>query len=206
MNLPTQLTVLRIILTPAFLFLLFYNGLLSKIFALVIYIIASLTDWYDGYYARKHGVVSTWGIFLDPLADKILVSAAFVAFYILGYVQLWIVIVIVVRDFLITGLRSYALFKNQPVVTIYLAKIKTFLQMGTVYFIFLIYIYKQYEIFKGKESFILNFLEQVRFIDRLMMLIVILTVYTGIHYLIKNRSHIISIFKACYRVFTPSDL
>jgi CDP-diacylglycerol--glycerol-3-phosphate 3-phosphatidyltransferase len=206
MNLPTQLTVLRIILTPVFLFLLFYNGLPFKIFSFFVFTVASLTDWYDGYYARKFGTVSKWGIFLDPLADKILVSAAFIAFYILGYVQLWVVLIIVVRDFLITGLRSYALFKNQPVVTIYLAKVKTFIQMSSVYVIFLIFLLKQYALSNGKEFFMLNFLEEIRFIDRLMMLIVLLTIYTGVRYLIENRAHIIAAIKAFYHVFIPSDL
>ncbi len=206
MNLPTQLTVLRIILTPVFLFLLFYNGFPFKIIAFIVYITASLTDWYDGYYARKFGTVSKWGKFLDPLADKILVSSAFIAFYILGYVRLWVVIVIVIRDFLITGLRSYALFKNRPVVTIFLAKVKTFIQMVAVYVIFLIFIFKQYAILEGKEIFILNFLDQIHFIDRLMMLIVLLTIYTGVRYLFENRSHIIAIIRAFYHVFIPSDL
>lgn len=206
MNLPTQLTVLRIILTPVFLFLLFYNGLPFKIFSFIVYTVASLTDWYDGYYARKFGTVSKWGKFLDPLADKILVSTAFIAFYILGYVQLWVVLIIVVRDFLITGLRSYALFKNQPVVTIYLAKVKTFIQMSAVYVIFLIFLLKQYAILNGKDFFILNFLEAIRFIHRLMLLIVLLTIYTGVRYLIENRSHIVAAIKAFYHVFVPSDL
>ncbi len=206
MNLPTQLTVLRIILTPVFLFLLFYNGLSSKILALIVYIVASITDWYDGYYARKYSTVSTCGIFLDPLADKILVSSAFIAFHILGYIQLWVVIIIVARDFLITGLRSYALFKNEPVVTIFIAKVKTVIQMSAVYIIFLLFLVKQYAVVKVKELFILNFLDEIRFIDRLMMIVALLTVYTGVHYLIQNRSHIISIVKAFYRVFIPSDL
>ena len=206
MNLPTQLTVLRIILTPVFLFLLFYNGLSSKILALIVYIVASITDWYDGYYARKYSTVSTCGIFLDPLADKILVSSAFIAFHILGYIQLWVVIIIVARDFLITGLRSYALFKNEPVVTIFIAKVKTVIQMRAVYIIFLLFLVKQYAVVKVKELFILNFLDEIRFIDRLMMIVALLTVYTGVHYLIQNRSHIISIVKAFYRVFIPSDL
>jgi CDP-diacylglycerol--glycerol-3-phosphate 3-phosphatidyltransferase len=205
MNLPTQLTVLRIILTPVFLFFILYDGFKSKIFAFIIYIIASLTDWYDGYYARKFGTVSKWGKFLDPLADKILVSSALFAFYILGYIQLWIVIVIVVRDFLITGLRSYALFKDQQVTTSYAAKVKTFIQMTSIYIIFIILIFKQLASVKGTEFASIRFLERMNFIDMLMILVVLLTVYTGIHYFVENRSHIKSILKAFYRVFMPSD-
>lgn len=206
MNLPTQLTLLRIILTPVFLFLLFYNGLPSKIFSFIVYIVASLTDWYDGYYARKFGTVSKWGKFLDPLADKILVSSAFVAFYILGLVQLWVVVIIIIRDSLITGLRSYALFKGQPVVTIYIAKVKTLIQMSAVFITFIFFLVKQYVTVKGIDLFIINFLERIRFVDRLMLLVVLLTVYTGFRYLVQNRSHIIAIVKAFYHVFIPSDL
>lgn len=206
MNLPTQLTLLRIILTPVFLFLLFYNGLPSKILSFIVYIVASLTDWYDGYYARKFGTVSKWGKFLDPLADKILVSSAFVAFYILGLVQLWVVLIIVTRDVLITGLRSYALLKSQPVVTIYIAKVKTLIQMSAVFITFIIFLVKQYAEVKGIEFSIINFLDEIRFVDRLMLLVVLLTVYTGFRYLVQNRSHIIAIVKAFYHVFIPSDL
>lgn len=206
MNLPTQLTVLRIVLTPVFLLLIFYNGFLYKLVAFFVYIIASLTDWYDGYYARKFGTVSKWGKFLDPLADKILVSSALIAFHFLGYIQMWIVIVIVIRDFLITGLRSYALFKNQPVVTIYLAKVKTFIQMASVYIIFLFLIFKQLEQARGTEFAIITFLEDIKFIDKLMLLVVLLTVYTGLRYLVENRSHLITLLKAFFRVFVPSDL
>lgn len=206
MSLPTQLTVLRIVLTPIFLLLVFYNGFQYKIFSFIVYTIASLTDWYDGYYARKLGTISTWGKFLDPLADKILVSAAFIAFYILGYIQLWIVVVIVVRDFLITGLRSYALFKKKPVVTSSLARAKTFLQMTSVYVIFVFLLFDHLAAVRGTQFQIINFLHKIYFIDKLMIVVVLLTVYTAMHYFVENRAHIVSIIKAFYRVFVPSDL
>ncbi len=206
MNFPTQLTVLRIILTPVFLLLLFTEGFQFKVYSFLIFIIASLTDWYDGYFAKKLGIVSKFGKFLDPLADKILVSSAFIAFYILGYVKLWIVIVVVVRDFLITGLRSYALFTTRPVVTSGLARAKTFLQMASVYVIFVVFMLKDYAILSGKKIAILNLVEQLNLIDTLLIIVVILTLYTGLRYLIENRSHLLAIIKACYHVFVPSDL
>lgn len=206
MSLPTQLTVLRIILTPVFLVLIFYNGFHYKMLAFVVYTIASLTDWYDGYFARKLDRISTWGKFLDPLADKILVSAAFIAFHILGYVQLWMIVVIIVRDFLITGLRSYALFKQKPVVTSGLARAKTFLQMTTVYIIFIIFLFDHLATMQGKQFEIIAWLHRIYFIDKMMILVILLTVYTGFHYFLENREHIISIVKAFYRVFVPYDL
>lgn len=206
MSLPTQLTVLRIILTPVFLLLIFYHGFYYKLMAFIVYTIASLTDWYDGYFARKLDRISTWGKFLDPLADKILVSSALIAFHILGYVQLWMIVVIIVRDFLITGLRSYALFKKKPVVTSGLARAKTFLQMTTVYLIFIFFLFDHLAIGRGKQFVMIDFLRQIYFIDKLMLFVVLLTIYTGVQYFRENREHIISLVKAFYRVFVPSDL
>ena len=74
----------------------------------MVYVVAALTDWYDGWVARKYGYVSRWGKFLDPLADKILAAAALFSFVALNLVDGWMVWIVVVRDFLITGLRSYA--------------------------------------------------------------------------------------------------
>ncbi|HEX9971655.1 MAG TPA: CDP-diacylglycerol--glycerol-3-phosphate 3-phosphatidyltransferase [bacterium] len=205
MNLPTQLTVLRIILTPLFLFFIFYDGIIFKIIALIVYIIASITDHYDGYYARKLGAVSKLGRYLDPLADKILVSSALVAFNILGFIQLWIVIIIVFRDFLITGLRSYALFKNQQIVTTYIAKVKTTVQMVSVFIIFAILIFKHLAIESGIGLSAILFLERIHFVNILMFMVAALTVYTGIHYFVKNSTQVKSIFKDCYQAIRPSD-
>ena len=106
MTLPNQLTILRIILTPVFLFFFLSPDPLSKQISLGIYIIAALTDWYDGWLARKFNYITTWGKFWDPLADKILTSAAFIGFAILGIVPLWMVIIIMLRDFIVTGFRA----------------------------------------------------------------------------------------------------
>ena len=206
MNFPTQLTVLRIILTPLFFFILFIDGFTCKLVSFIIFVIASLTDWYDGYFAKKLGVVSKWGKFLDPLADKILVSAAFIAFYLLGYVRLWIVLVIIIRDFLITGLRSYALHKEKPVVTSQLARVKTFIQMGSVYVVYLFLLFDHLAIENGTQFALINFLKDIQFINRLMLVVVFLTVYTAIKYFIENRDHLYSIIKSCYRAISPSDL
>ena len=91
MSLPNQLTILRILLTPVFVFLLFFDSMATRIGSMVIFTIAALTDWYDGYAARKTGGITMWGQFLDPLADKILVSSGFICFSILGYIPVWMV-------------------------------------------------------------------------------------------------------------------
>ena len=112
MVLPNQLTVLRIILTPFFLFFFLSENPLFKQISIGIFIIAALTDWYDGWLARKFNYITNWGKFWDPLADKILTSTAFIGFVILGVLQLWMVIIILLRDFIITILRAYADYKG----------------------------------------------------------------------------------------------
>jgi CDP-diacylglycerol--glycerol-3-phosphate 3-phosphatidyltransferase len=194
MTLPNQLTILRILLTPVFIILLFSQNHLFKYISLLIFLIATLTDWYDGYFARKYGYVTTWGKFLDPLADKILISSTLYALYYLGKVDLWMVNLIVLRDFLITGLRSYAQWRRQPVVTSYTAKIKTFVQMTVVYVILFLYLLEIYASAPGVITNILNFLVQIQFIYYLMLFITLLTVYTMIQYFIVNKKHLKQMF------------
>ena len=166
MTLPNQLTLLRILLTPVFVSLLLSSEPSMKLAAMVVFLIATLTDWYDGYFARKYGYITKWGKFLDPLADKILVSAAFFCLVHLDVVRLWMVIIIVIRDFLITGLRSYAMFCGTPVVTSQLAKIKTFLQMAVVYLILFYYVISQNYGYWEPLEHILNSLDF--WLDRMM--------------------------------------
>lgn len=200
MSLPNQLTILRILLTPVFIYLLFVNDIVIKYIALFIFLIATLTDWYDGYIARKYGVVTVWGKFLDPLADKVLVSSTLYALFFLDKVELWMVNIIVIRDFLITGLRSYAMFRGQPVVTSYLAKIKTFAQMTLVYIILILYIIEvgHGDVYILKQ--LLAILEKIQFVYISMFLITLLTVYTAIQYFIANRNHLQKMFVDLFSV------
>ncbi len=190
MSLPNQLTTLRIILTPLFVYLLFSPDIQIKYISLLIFLFATLTDWYDGYFARKYGYVTLWGKFMDPLADKILVSAALFSLYYLQLVQLWMVIIIVIRDFLITGLRSYAMFRGQPVVTSQLAKIKTFAQMGVAYYILIIYILQLSFLPSSLIFKFISLLHQIRLSYVLMLIITFLNIYTAIQYFISNHKHL----------------
>ena len=126
-TLPNVLSVIRIALTPVFLALIFADGLVWKHVALFVFAVASLTD-FDGWIARRQGTVTEMGRFLDPLADKILVSSALISFILLGMVDAWLVVVLLVRDFVITALRIYGIRRGKPVVTSRLAKWKTALQ------------------------------------------------------------------------------
>jgi CDP-diacylglycerol--glycerol-3-phosphate 3-phosphatidyltransferase len=140
MTLPNQLTILRIFLTPVFVALFLSENVFLKQLSVPVYIVAALTDWYDGWFARKFGYMTKWGRFLDPLADKILTSSAFIAFASLKLVETWMVVAIVVRDLLITILRSYAEFKDKPVITTKSAKVKTFVQMVFIYYLLFGYV------------------------------------------------------------------
>lgn len=194
MTIPNQLTITRIILTPIFaIFFLVDNITLNKI-SLVIFLIAALTDWYDGWLARKFNYISELGRFLDPLADKILTSTAFFCFVFIGMLDFWMVLIIVIRDLLVTLLRIYGQLKNRTFSTSYLAKVKTSLQMIFLYYILVTYIGIEKEFFtfidKSYSSILLN--EKLIFYS--MTLITILTVYTGIEYLYSNRFTIKEIF------------
>ena len=129
---PNQLTILRILLTPVFLAFLFSGSSLFRHLSLIVFFIALLTDWYDGWVARRWGYITKWGAFLDPLADKVVTSAALLSFVTLNLVPAWPIWLIVVRDFAITLLRSYSEYKGKPFDTSKFAKTKTFLQFGVI--------------------------------------------------------------------------
>ncbi len=126
---PNFLTGLRIVLTPVFLALIFSDSGFNKILALLVFTVASLTDFFDGWFARRDKTVTSLGRFMDPLADKLLVSSALVSFVLLGMVEAWLVGAMLIRDAVITSLRVYAIRKGRPVVTSRLAKWKTMLQL-----------------------------------------------------------------------------
>ncbi len=194
MVLPNQLTTLRIILTPVFLFLFLSDDPLLKQLSLVVFIIAAVTDWYDGWLARKFDYITTWGKFLDPLADKILTSTAFLAFAFTGIVELWMVLIIIFRDILITLLRIYAEYKGYSFVTSKSAKIKTFLQMTFIYYILLVYTLKTINYFKLNFSYLFSQLSNSELIYYSMAVVTLITFVTGVQYLLKNKTLIKRLF------------
>src|SRR6266478_6211020 len=112
MNLPNKLTVARFLLTIAFLAVMFSQVKYHESFALVLFVAGGVSDFLDGYFARKHRLVTNFGILMDPLADKIMVCSAFIAFVGLKWMPAWMVVVIVARELAITGLRLLAVSKN----------------------------------------------------------------------------------------------
>jgi len=183
------ITTTRILLTPLFLYFLFGGRDYFEIFALIIFIIASVTDAYDGYVARKYREESQLGKFLDPLADKILMSAAFISFVVMGLVPLWMVILVILRDFMVTGIRILMSAKDKTMVTRKSAKAKTGAQIGVVCFILVYIITQRWKIFLGISDYV-KFLEEYPVIYLLMLLVTLFTVWTGIEYIIVNRKTI----------------
>lgn len=132
MNLPNKLTLFRVILIPFFVFFMLTDVVaqpMSKIIALIIFIVASLTDMLDGKIARKYNLVTNFGKFMDPLADKLLVCAALICLTSIGKLASWIVIVIISREFIISGFRLIASDNGVVIAASYWGKFKTTFQM-----------------------------------------------------------------------------
>ncbi len=193
MTVPNQLTVLRIILTPIFVALFVSGNIILKQLSVIVFAVAALTDWYDGWVARKFGKVTRWGIFLDPFADKVLTSAAFIAFAWLGFVDWWMVWVIVVRDISITLLRSFCELRGQTLRTNYTAKVKTFSQMIFIYAVLLAVVLKT-SIPQLLPVF--NFVLNADVLYYSMLFVTVLTLGTGVQYLVENYKMIYSSFRA----------
>jgi len=135
MNLPNKLTTLRVILIPFFVFfLLWQNGdnRTFRLISLVIFIVASLTDLLDGKIARKYNLVTNFGKFMDPLADKLLVCSALICLIELGQLPAWMVIIIISREFIISGFRLVASDNGVVIAASYWGKFKTTFQMFAV--------------------------------------------------------------------------
>ena len=135
MNLPNKLTVMRVILIPFFVAALLYDNGSSqtmRIVANVIFIVASLTDLFDGKIARKYNLVTNFGKFMDPLADKLLVCSALICLIQLGQLPAWVVIIIISREFIISGVRLIASDNGRVIAASYWGKFKTTFQMIAV--------------------------------------------------------------------------
>lgn len=184
-NIPNVLTIFRILLTPLFIICLFSNYPYARLWALIIFIVASVTDAFDGYYARKYNQVTRHGQFLDPLADKILVSSAFISFALMELVPFWMVVLIVFRDLFVTGLRWAMESKGLTMITSKIAKAKTTTQISVIIFILLFLGMQIFSYSWLKEA--INFIIENRIIYYFTLIVTIFTVWTGISYLYKNR-------------------
>lgn len=199
MNFPNTLSVLRIVLSPVFLILFLSGSVFQVQFSFLVFTVAALTDWYDGWYARKYGFKTRWGQFLDPLADKILTSCALIGFCILNnseprffgtneFIPVWILVtVIIARDIILTAVRSYKELKGQEFKTSMISKTKTFIQL--TYIIIVIGASALGMTFSGTEfeRKLFSFLYS-DYNYYLLLLITILTVASGVAYIFESRT------------------
>ncbi|WP_110112764.1 CDP-diacylglycerol--glycerol-3-phosphate 3-phosphatidyltransferase [Bacillus sp. CGMCC 1.16541] len=185
MNLPNKITISRIFLIPVFLILMLVElpwgevvigditVPIAHLIGAAVFIIASTTDWVDGYYARKYNLVTNLGKFLDPLADKLLVSAALIALVELGSASAWAAIIIISREFAVTGLRLVLAGEGEVVAANMLGKIKTWTQIIAISALLL---------------YNLPFaLISIPFADIALWIAVIFTVISGWDYFAKNK-------------------
>ena len=183
-----MLTVFRILLTPIFIISLFSEYQFAHLIALAIFLIACITDTYDGYYARKYNQVTPEGKFLDPLADKILVSSAFISFAFIGIIEFWMVGLILFRDLFVTGLRMAVEHKGLSMVTSMIAKAKTTIQYIIIMFILTVMGLKGFSF--GWIPAMIEVVDQFSLIYYFTFFISLFTVLTGLTYLYDNRDTI----------------
>ena len=188
MNIANSLTLFRIALTPIFIIFLFYEHPNAKLWALMVFLVASITDALDGYFARKHDQVTEQGRFLDPLADKILILSALISFAVLEIIPFWMVGLIIFRDLFITGLRVVMNNKGFQMITSNIAKAKTSFQVVIIVSI-LLYLGSARLPFDWSADYI-QLIREYELIYYLTLLITVFTVFTGIAYIYDNRSAI----------------
>ena len=181
---PNFLTSTRIFLVPVFLYCLFTDFSHGKLLALIVFLSAAITDAYDGKIARKYDIESKFGVFFDPLADKLLVLSAFYGFMFLPVlsttVKLWMIILISFRDILVTLMRTLMQYKGVTMITSKAGKLKTFLQITTINFILIYLILKSYEVAIPPDIL------QYNSLYFLMVITTLITFYTGVHYVYHN--------------------
>jgi CDP-diacylglycerol--glycerol-3-phosphate 3-phosphatidyltransferase len=186
MNIANKLTMLRIILTFVFMFFLFCHGLWAKVLSLFIFLFAALSDFFDGKIAQKKNMVTDFGKLMDPIADKILVLAAFAAFVQMQLIEAWMFVIIIAREILITSLRLFALNKGKVLSASRVGKHKTASQMVVILAILGFVVLKEVMLnfFTWNPAWE-KFFRQAVFI--LMFFTVALTISSGFSYLWENR-------------------
>ncbi len=168
MNLPNKLTLLRILLVPVYLVFMYVPAIpFSYTLALLVFILASITDALDGHIARKHNLITTFGKFADPLADKMLVTAAMVWFVENGQMPGWALLVVLIREFAVSGLRMVASDQGRVIAAGWSGKVKTATTMVCI---------------------VLMFLPIPAIVNTICVAaIVITTLYSGVEYFMKNK-------------------
>jgi len=187
-NLPNILTIFRIFLTLIFIILYYQGSLGSKVFALAIFTLASATDYLDGYFARKHNLISQFGKIMDPIADKFLILSAFFIFTQMQLIAVWMFVVIALREVLITGLRLSAIQRGAALAAEGAGKLKTVLQIISVYLIIIYTILDSMMVSAQSYQHIMDLF--LSGINILIFIVVLVTLWSGISFIRNNRKEI----------------
>lgn len=190
-TIPNIISLLRILISPVFFYYIIKEDDGAILLACIFYTIGAITDYFDGWLARKYHEETTLGKFIDPLADKFLTTAAFVAFYVMDIIPLWMVVIIIFRDMLTTFMRLYADSIEKSIKTSWPAKVKTFIQMVFIAIILALILFKSLNIISA------DFANSIIWSDIIyvsMLILTLLTVWTAVEYLIQNRP-VLSRFK-----------
>lgn len=174
MNLPNRLTVIRILLTPVFLFL-FLADYIPMFFALIVFSVAAITDFADGKIARKQNIITNFGKIADPIADKILSSAVLLGLMLRDMCSIWVVLIILTREFAISAIRISAASQGLVIPANIYGKVKTVMQMVFSVIVLLIL---------SVQDFLTADIPQLSFVVNIMMwILAIVTVYSGLIYI-----------------------
>ena len=154
---------------------------------MVLFIVAAITDYLDGWFARKYAQSSAWGTLVDPLADKVLTTAAFLGFAMLGLVAWWMVVLVILRDIATTVFRTFADSIGKPLITSWSAKVKTFVQMTFIIVVLVFLAALQLDL----PAWIHQLASWILFplvVQVTMLLVTVITVWTGVEYFLTNRA------------------
>ena len=192
MNLPNKITLARVVLVPVFVIIMLLDCIkYNNIIACVIFCVACLSDFLDGYLARKNNLVTNFGKFMDPLADKLLVTAALISLVELRFIPAWAVVVIIAREFAVSGLRTIAASDGTVIAASWWGKIKTVIQMISILLLLVKVSISEYTFLSNLiggakvSSWIFNSLSIYMF-----YIAVVITIISGVDYFIKNKESI----------------
>jgi CDP-diacylglycerol--glycerol-3-phosphate 3-phosphatidyltransferase len=188
MNVPNRLTISRFALTFAFLVVIFSKPPFYETIALILFSVAGLTDYFDGKIARRDGLITHFGILMDPLADKIMVCSAFIAFVGCGWVEAWMAVIVVARELAITGLRLLAASKNLVLAAERFGKHKTISQIVAIVSVLVLHSYQQWGVVGNIFAVPMLWGPWVIWFARLSLYVAVtLTFTSGAIYLWRNR-------------------
>ncbi len=191
MNTPNKLTIIRMVLVPIFMLLLLWQFKWHSLAALLVFIAASLTDMFDGKIARKRGLVTDFGKFLDPIADKMLTTAAFLGFICLdiGYGVVWVTLIVLLREFTVSSVRMISAARGNVIAADKWGKVKTVVQMVSIIMALTFEVLKEALMSFGVSDNILKLTGTITGIavTAAIWISAVLTVVSGLNYIFKNK-------------------